>query len=498
MRIFDLLTRSIGRLGPVTARLAVVTALGVSGLAACESSPVADAPVAAALQAGPIEPQEPAPLPDSPPGTPVAPAPPNVLLVIADDVAWYDVGAYQAGTGARTPTLDALAARGVRFDSAWTNPLCSPTRGSIYTGRHAFRHGVGLPIVDADDATLSPSETTIAELLRDHGYATALVGKWHLGRKSEQGGDCAPTTTGGFATYHGNLEGAVEDYYAWSRTDAAPGQSGCPTALEGEYATVRTTDDAATFIAAQRAAGQPWFTTVAFNAAHTPFHAPPAGLYTGDVGDARCAVADARECYLAILEAADTKLGDLFTGLGGLDAALADTLIVFVGDNGTPGQAVPSGVSPARAKGTVYQAGVTVPLIMAGPGVPSGQVRSGLVQSLDIFRTIADAARIELSSAVPSGTTVDSVSLMDVATGASSGRSTVYTEVFGDGTEQAAIRDGRYKLLRLTGSGGVVEQLYDLSTDPSETRDLLRGRLTVAQRAAYNRLTAAFTALRSS
>lgn len=433
---------------------------------------------------------------------PASSAPTNVLLVVLDDVGRDEVGVYQgSGASSRTPNIDALAADGVRFTQTWTNPVCSPTRASVLTGRHAFRHRVGEPIAaDPDDTELQSSETTIAELLRGAGYSTGLFGKWHLGTREASG--CQPATHGGFDLFQGGLQGQLPSYWAWPKTTAA-GASACTSSSQSRataYATIDTATDAAGWIAQQAAAQRPWLAMVAFNAAHTPWHVPPADLHSDraldGVGAAYCnSTSGDRQCYLAMLEAMDTELGALLESVRAIDGGvtLANTLIVVLGDNGNDGRVAPSGVDPSRAKGTVYQAGVTVPMIVSGARVASpGRAVSAITNSLDLFRTIADVAGVTPSSSV----VIDSVSLTPYLSGTSVApqRSTVLTEVFADGDPAAgdvAIRNARYKLVVLQGG---TEELYDLVSDPQELTNLNDGSLTLNEQRNLSSLRATLAA----
>ena len=135
----------------------------------------------------------------------------NVLLVIADDYGADAMGLYSSAETAPTPTLDALAATGVRFTNCWANPVCSPTRASILTGRHAFRTGVGAP-----GHVIGLNEFTVAQALGDAGYGTACIGKWHLSDDTNGGAD-NPNLMG-FDHYSGNTGGALGNYYRWDKT----------------------------------------------------------------------------------------------------------------------------------------------------------------------------------------------------------------------------------------------------------------------------------------
>ena len=398
----------------------------------------------------------------------------NILLVIADDMGVDKTSAYAEQASAPfTPTLEVLAERGVLFRNAWAHAMCSPTRASVMTGRHAFRHGVGSP----GGVQMNESEETIAEVLGAAGYATALFGKWHLG--TQEG---SLPTDQGFDFWSGTIAN-MEDYFSWVRTEIdASGE--VREFEESRYATTAEAEDALAWIGEQ--GSSPWFVTLAFHTPHSPFHVPPEHLYSGitlngQAGDRcnRTGPDEVSDCYAAMVQAMDTELGLLLQGLEELGVS-DDTLIVFLGDNGTPGGATVteegSPFSREHAKGTVYEGGVNVPLIItAGVNVGitmTGSEQADLVMAMDLFATFA-----EIGAATPSsGNTVDAVSLLPyLETGQSPDRRAwVYSELYGEEDDRWAITDGQWKFLSNEGN----MECYLLSRDAAESRDLLR-RLNV-------------------
>ena len=333
------------------------------------------------------------------------------------------------------------------FENAWVTPVCSSTRASIYTGRYGFRNGVRAV---GDD--LSLDETVLPEVLADAGYTSALFGKWHLGTQTGIGGDNAPRAAG-WDHYAGSLRGGVGDYYEWNKT--VNGVSSTVT----NYATSENVDDALDWIASQ---GGAWFCTVAFNAPHTPFHDPPDNLHSVDLtgrGNNRV------PRYKASIEAMDTEIGRL---IGGLGEAADNTVVIFIGDNGTPQRVIETPYT--SGKGDIYEGGVRVPLIIRAPGIdsPGRQVTQPVVGA-DLFPTIAEYARIDANVAVP--TCLDGVSLHAILSdnNASHPRRYVYTELVDTIDALFAMGDGRFKLIELNG----VVELYDLDNDPFEGNDLL-------------------------
>ena len=404
---------------------------------------------------------------------------PNIVLILADDFGVDYVGSYAEGTAPPcTPNIDGLAADGMLFRNAWTNPVCSPTRAAVMTGRHGFRTGIGSPLGNSEEG-LALAETTIPEMLA--GYASAAAGKWHLHGNL---GNSHPNDTG-FDNYAGSIRGAVSDYFSWNKITNGV------SSTSSNYVVSETVDDALSAITTMP---EPWFAYVSFNSIHTPFHVPPSNLCpsSGACPSGYCSNLPANpsnaDLAKAMAEAMDTEIGRL---LAAVDST--DTFVFFIGDNGTPGQASESPFLASHAKGSMYEGGVNVPLIVTGPGVAVGE-SAALASSVDLFATFAELAGI-------SSPTEDSVSLVPCLTDPLAAvRSTVYSETFGNGPaslpapdHQQAITDGRYKLIRRQ-QGGVSEEFFDLVLTPFETNDLLPG-LSAAQQAAYDMLAGELDAL---
>lgn len=416
----------------------------------------------------------------------------NILLIIADDLGVDKVAAYREHPDPPpTPNIDALAARGVLFRNAYANPVCSPTRATILTGRYGYRYGIGLVInyYRRRQPALPLDEMTIPKLL-DRGtqgaYAHAAIGKWHLG--SVNVGDARNPLLHGFEHFSGTLGGfrraANEDYFNWVKTvDGGQRRS-------GRYATSDHVDDA---LARIDAMPEPWFLWLAFNAPHAPWHAPPAELHTYELsGDPNSTPV---EHFHAAVEAMDTEIGRL---LDSIDAAvLENTLIIFVGDNGTPrGLATPP-FDRQRAKHTVYEGGVNVPLIVAGPPVSHpGSECGALINTTDLFATVADAAGFDAVDAMPDTRPLDSISILPYLRDPTkpSLRSWVYAERFSPNgpflrdSYQRMLRDKRWKLIERDGDSPRPDEFYDLKGRFKEGDDLLRGEMTDEQRRAYQRL----------
>lgn len=396
---------------------------------------------------------------------------PNIVFILADDLGVDMVGAYGKSPSAPcTPSIDALADRGLMFRNAWANPLCSPTRAELMTGRYGFRTGIGT-VVTNDTQGLSLDEITLPEILP--GYDTTCVGKWHL---SGSFPDTHPNESG-FRHFAGFLPGAVQSYFNWGKV--VDGVS----AVSFTYTTIDITNEA---IAAIHGMQEPWFLYVAYNAPHSPFHVPPSALCPG-VGCTCTNLPTFRNFPLkarAAAEAMDTEIGRFLAALDTIDP---DAYVIFAGDNGTAPDVCQPPYVPSHAKGTVYEGGLNVPLIVRGPDVVHAESQA-LVQMVDVFATVAELARAP--SFATSGAS-DSVSFVPYFHDPSLAlRSTMYAEFFTpNGAShytqyRRAVRDARYKLVRVMGA---PDELYDLALDPFERTNLLPNT-TVAQQSAYESL----------
>ncbi|HZM00164.1 MAG TPA: sulfatase-like hydrolase/transferase, partial [Planctomycetota bacterium] len=409
---------------------------------------------------------------DPPPGSP-----PNILLLIADDLGVDLVGVYgEHPSPAQTPVIDALAGQGLLFRHAYANPVCSPTRAALITGRECRRTGFGWGTNWYTEGTELPlSEVCIPEAL-PAAYRRFAVGKWHLG-SLKLSGTLHPNLQGfeHFRGCSGVFPGFIGDgFYNWEKiTDGVTSQ--CTT-----YATTQTVDDALELI--ESAGGDPWFAWLAFNAPHAPFHKPPANLHTYNLP---ANIQNSIPIHAkAATQAMDTEIGRLLDTLG--PAVLANTIVIFVGDNGTDKFVTTAPYDPNKAKGTVYEGGVNVPLIIAGPGVAAGAECAGLVSVTDLFATI-----MQLTGG--SATAEDSVSLVPYFSQPAqpSLRETVYVEFFkpnGPGAysmrQRAALGAG-HKLMYTydLSSLPTTKRFFNLQADPFETQDLLAGTLTPPQQA---------------
>ncbi len=354
-------------------------------------------------------------------GAPEAPEadPPNILLLLADDLGTDMLKPYKIGKDLpKTPNLDALAKQSVLFRNAWSTPMCSPTRACIQTGRLGIRTGIGELVKDKPVFNGLPmAEILIPELLdsaTNFRYEHAFFGKWHINHLSASDPSGAPTGSDVVRIQgYGHHEGMIhnfdvgDSYFDWAKVS-----NGVST-QSNVYATTATVDD---FLSWQANIDEPYFSVLAFNAPHAPLHAPPVGLYSEDLSFVGSVKSNPRPYFKAMVEALDSEIGRL---LGALAPSLANTTVIFMSDNGTPGQIVSSDpfqtLATGHAKGFAYEGGVNVPLYVSGPSVLSpGSESVALVHVVDIFATVAELAGIDLSDtrSYPTGRVLDSQSLI--------------------------------------------------------------------------------------
>lgn len=398
---------------------------------------------------------------------------PNTLLIIADDFGVDALGIYGLNANtAPTPNIDSLASNGVRFENAYACPTCSPTRACMLTGRYGFRTGVGFPVSQGENG-LDAAETLLPEALATAGVTSALLGKWHLGSDL---GSATPTAEG-FDLFTGTIGGAIPNYFQWLRVQNG---SASQSTL---YATTDAIDQSLAFISQ---AGAPWFVQVSLHVPHTPYHAPPSNLHTQNLAGLDPAIHE-HEFFKAMVESMDTEIGRLLSSIP--TATLANTNVIFVGDNGTSGGAVLPPFNPQRSKGSVYQNGIRVPLIISGPAVAGPpRVEPELAHVVDLFPTLATMQGVAT-------TPDDGVDLTPLLQGVGRPpvRDFVFSEQFTGATpmsgnnDQEVIFDGRFSYLRFVRPNGLIRQeLYDLSNDPLQTNNLIQQMSTEASEAFRN------------
>ncbi|HEX2464674.1 MAG TPA: sulfatase-like hydrolase/transferase, partial [Thermoanaerobaculia bacterium] len=407
--------------------------------------------------------------------TPGTSRPPNLIVILADDLGYGDICAYGCASG-RTPHIDALARSGVRFTQGYvTAPVCSPSRAALMTGRyqqrfgHEFNPGGGGR--DQKQALGTPvSERLFPQYLKERGYATGMVGKWHLGALPQ----FLPLARGfdeffGFSqAAHLYLDPATPNVHYVDRGGRSRGTPlrvdpqnpilrGNEPVEEKEYLTEAFTREAVSFI--ERHQAEPFFLYVAYNAPHTPLQV------TDRYYDRFPQIADeGHRIFAAMVSALDDGVGEITAALE--RAGLAErTLVVFSSDNGCATYTEACSNGPLLGgKLTFFEGGVRVPFVAAWPGtIPSGMVIDVPVSTLDLLPTALELAGAE----APTDRPLDGRSLMALVRG----------EAGADGHDQLvwrngkswAVRDGSWKLIRYDGEPPF---LFDLASDPTESKNV--------------------------
>ncbi|MFM8282765.1 MAG: sulfatase [Planctomycetaceae bacterium] len=387
--------------------------------------------------------------------------PPNVVLFLIDDMGWRDVG-FMGNTFVASPRLDRLAERGVVFTQAYASaPNCAPTRACLLSGQWTPRHGV-YTVVDprqprgsawhkllaAESNSDMPTEViTIPEALGPRGYASSFLGMWNLGR-----GRRGPTTPEGQGFAHvifPESVGFAKDAYLDD---------------QGRFLSDRLADEAIAFIEKER--DRPFFVYFADHAVHAPLGPRPDTLARWRDRPAPRDEPRADAALAATVEDLDAAIGRVLDALERLGLA-DDTVVIFTSDNGGTREYV----APLRGgKGQLYEGGIRVPLVIAGPGIRGGKRVDTPVSSIDIYPTLLDIA----GARPPSGHALDGRSLMPLLAGGTLPPRPLFWHFpcyVGGSPPASAIRDGTLKLVEFFEDGGRRE-LYDLDADPGETHDL--------------------------
>jgi len=440
--------------------------------------------------------------------SPVSSRPPNIIVILADDLGRNDVTTYGGGHadwGAATPHIDSLAREGVRFDHGYAvSAVCTPSRAGLLTGRYPWRFGVeftptpgamarvaadlyaapGRPhpiVIDREAAAAAPrfndlgmpsSERTIAEVLAERGYHTMHIGKWHLGstpemRPNRQGfAETVFMESGLYLPEHAPaVVNSKQDFdpidrFLWSNMRWAASYNGGDWFEPGGYITDWYTDEAVAAIRANR--NRPFFLYLAHWGVHTPLQASRADYDAmPDRGDHR------RRVYGAMIRSIDRSVGRVMQTLRdeGLDE---NTLVIFTSDNGAPGYiGLPEVNRPFRGwKLTLFEGGVRVPFVARWPArIAAGTQLQSPVSGIDVLPTVAAAAG---ATAAPANGSVDGVNLLPWL-GASAAQPPARTLFWRDGSLRS-VRDGDWKLI--DSERPKRTWLFDLATDPTERSDL--------------------------
>src|SRR6478752_3391589 len=340
-----------------------------------------------------------------------SPKQPNVLLIISDDYGAEASTVYPSLNGdsgaVPVPNIESLAQNGLVFDNAWASPACSMTRGTIVSGLYGYRTGVTSvgAVLPTDTVTLFDRITA-----ESPSYSQSFFGKYHLGggggfdpRAGVAYADAAKVLQHvrdiGVPNFHGILGGALTDYFSWNIYDING-----PAVPTTTYATTALTDQAIDYIRNAKSArpNEPWFVYQAYNAPHaanggnSPYQVPPRELHSVDLSSvgnpAPGTSATNVPVYKADIQALDTELGRLLK-----EVDLQKTVVIFIGDNGTPAEVKDKGAKIRGSKGSAYEGGVRVPFVVAGAGVTRRGHSNDLVVTTDIYATILSLTGIDVS-----------------------------------------------------------------------------------------------------
>ena len=390
---------------------------------------------------------------------------PNIVFLLIDDLGYADCG-FNGGKDILTPNIDKLAKAGSILKNHYVQPVCSPTRSALMTGRYPTRTGIYTIITPGDAWGLPLNERTLANALQEAGYSTAITGKWHLGEfeKTYQ------PNARGFDYQYGNFFGSI-DYYTHERNNQMDWyRNGTPLKEEG-YSTHLVAKEACSLIE-KHAPSKPLFLYVPFNGVHSPFQAPEqyTAAYPNLEGN--------RKKLAGMLAAVDEAVAQIVASLK-KTGMLENTLIIFSSDNGGP---PPGNNAPLREyKGTIYEGGTRAAAFAHWPGhVPAGKTIEGAMHTIDWYPTLIGLAGGSLKQALP----IDGKDVWPMITKAGKSPHKAILSVSTRGTSQAAIRMGDWKLIVADAeeSEGATPKkqpkkyepvsLFNLAEDPSESRNL--------------------------
>lgn len=396
-------------------------------------------------------------------GAALAETPPNIVYIVADDLGYADTG-YMGSRTIQTPALDALAATGARLTDFYVQPMCTPTRAALMTGRYPLRTGLQTGVIPGAGLYGIPlDEQLLPQVLREAGYQTAMVGKWHLGHGSAE---YWPMQRG-FDSFYGALVGEI-DHFDHASHGVPDWYRGNEPATDEGFDNILFADEAVKVIEGHDPA-KPLFLYLAFTAPHTPYQAPEEWLekYPG-IEDPNA------RAYAAMVSIVDDGVARVVKALE--DKGLRDnTVIVFHSDNGGVTNAMfagdtkvegglPASNAPLRdGKGTLYEGGTKAAALINWPGHVKAAPVGGLIHVVDMLPTLA-----ALAGAKPAGQTLDGRNVWaTIAEGAASPRSEI---VYNVDPLAGALRDGNWKLVWKAALPPKVE-LFDLLADPYETTD---------------------------
>jgi len=392
---------------------------------------------------------------------------PNIVHIVADDLGWKDVG-FNGATDITTPNIDALASGGATFTQFYVQPMCTPTRAALMTGRYPFRYGLQTIVIPGPAGYgLDTSEYLMPQCLKDAGYTTAIIGKWHLGHADtkywpkQRGFDYQYGAMIGELDYYTHSDAGVLD---WFRNNQPVKEEGYTTQLIG--------NDAVRYIDQQRA-DKPFYLYLTFNAPHTPYQAPK------EYVDRYPNIADpTRRTYAGMVTCLDDEIGRV---VGALEkrGLRNNTHILFHSDNGGTKNAmfagqmadlsktkIPCDNGPYRdGKGALFEGGTRVAACANWPGRIKAQTVDGIVHAVDLYPTLAALAGASTAKCKP----LDGVNVWPtIAEGKPSPRNEV---IYNVEPFRGAVRQGDWKLIWRTLIPASVD-LYNLAEDPYEENNV--------------------------
>lgn len=403
--------------------------------------------------------------------------PPNIVILLADDLGWADVG--YRGSPIATPSLDRLAAEGVRMEQFYATPICSPTRAALMTGRDPIRLGIAYDQLHPwYNAGLAGDELTLAEVFRRAGYQTALIGKWHLGHTQAQ---LLPNAQG-FEEFWGHLH-TNTDFYTHTREGGHDLQHNGSSVFEpGQYLTHLEAREAVRFLR-ERDSERPFLLYVPFTAPHSPMQAPEKTIdrYSG------LPQKNHRRTYAAMVDEMDAAIGRILEELERTGAA-DNTLVLFFSDNGGF-YGFGADNAPLRGeKGQTFEGGIRVNALARWPGrLQAGAVVDAPVSVLDMLPTLTAAAGIPVDPPKP----LDGRNQWPVLNGSGEGQQyPLYfvSEIPIPGLIHSAVIDWPWKLVQIIREGQTETRtrtmLFRLDRDPNEETDLAASEPQQAERLA--------------
>ncbi len=396
---------------------------------------------------------------------------PNILYIVADDLGWKDVGFH--GSDIKTPNLDRLAIGGARLEQLYAQPMCTPTRACLMTGRYPFRYGLQTAVIpSAHTYGLPTDEWLLPQALKEAGYKTAIVGKWHLGHADRK---FWPRQRG-FDYQYGPLIGEI-DYFTHEQHHVLDWYRDNKPLKEEGYSTTLIGNEAVKLINAHDPS-TPLYLYLTFNAPHTPYQAPQEYL------DRYKSIADpSRRAYAGMITAMDDQIGRVLDAIEKMKIR-DNTLIIFHSDNGGTRNAmfagegdmskikIPCDNGPYRdGKGSIYEGGTRVVALANWPGrIRPGSTVDEVIHVVDMYPTLARLAGASTAQCKP-------LDGLDVWPTISEGKASPRKEVvYNVEPFRAGIRQGDWKLIWRACLPEAIE-LYNLAQDPAEKNDLAAAHL---------------------